>query len=130
MFDIGGGEFILLVVLGLLVFGPRRLPQLGRQFGGFVGQMRRAMNDFRGALEREVALDEVKQAAKQVEGLKADVQSSTRELLGVGPPAPADPTRRLRAQEQVAASPTRPADPTPTTEVDSTPPPDEQESSS
>lgn len=103
MFDIGGGEFLLLVILGLLVFGPRRLPQLGRQFGGFVAQMRKAMNEFRGTLEREVALDEVRDAAKQVAGLTQDAEQMTKDLLtGVGPPEPADPTRRLRRGRQSA----------------------------
>ncbi len=97
MFDIGGSEFLLLMILGLLVFGPRKLPELGRQFGGFVAQMRKAMNDFKGTLDREVALDEVKEAAKQVSGLSTDARRMTRELMALGPPPPADPTRRARA---------------------------------
>ena len=103
MFDIGGGEFLMLVVLGLLVFGPRRLPQIGRQFGGWVAQMRRAMNDFRGTLEREVALDDVRKAARQVEGLTSDARRMTQDLVGgIGAPPPADPQRRLRVSRPPA----------------------------
>ncbi len=87
----------MLVLLGLLVFGPRRLPQLGRQAGGLVVQLRRAMNDFKGTLDREVALDEVKEAAKQVQGLTSDARQMTRDLMGqVGAPPAADPTRLVR----------------------------------
>lgn len=87
----------MLVLLGLLVFGPRRLPQLGRQAGGLVVQLRRAMNDFKGTLDREVALDEVKEAAKQVHGLTSDARQMTRDLMGqVGAPPAVDPTRLVR----------------------------------
>ncbi len=101
MFDVGGGEFLVLLILGLLIFGPRKLPEMGRQFGGFVGQMRRAMQEFRGTLEREVALDEMKEAAKEVKEIRADARAMTRELIdGVGAPPPADPSRRLREEQR------------------------------
>ncbi|MBP7148912.1 MAG: twin-arginine translocase subunit TatB [Acidobacteria bacterium] len=97
MFDIGGPEFIALLVLALLVFGPRRLPQIGRQLGGFANQMRRAVNDFKGTLEREVALEEVRTAAREaVAQARGEAESLTNELKGVGPPAYADPTRARR----------------------------------
>ena len=96
MFDIGGEEFLLLVVLGLLIFGPRRLPQIGRQLGGFVGQMRAAMREFQGTLEREVALEEIKGVAKDLQGLKGDAQGIVRDVAGLsayasGSPDPAPP---------------------------------------
>ncbi len=97
MFDIGGPEALLLVVLGLLIFGPRRLPEIGKQLGGFVAQMRHAMRDFQGTLEREVALEEVKEITKQVGDIKREATGFARELTGVGAPPYADPTRRQRA---------------------------------
>lgn len=63
MFDVGGPEFVILVILALLVFGPRRLPEISRTMGGFFGQMRGAVRDFRANLEREVAVDEVRRVA-------------------------------------------------------------------
>lgn len=111
MFDIGGPEFLLLIVIALLVFGPRRLPQIGRQLGGFAAQMRAAMRDFRGNLEREVALEDVRRAADEVKGLGREAGSLTRELAGVGAPPPADPTRRLRESQRDSA----PAAPAPVT---------------
>jgi sec-independent protein translocase protein TatB len=74
MFDVGGPEFLLLVVLALIVFGPRRLPQLARTLGSFVGQARGAVRDFRGTLEREVALDDVRQVSDEVEGIRRDLR--------------------------------------------------------
>ena len=80
MFDIGGPEFILLVLLGLLIFGPRRLPQIGKQLGGFIAQLRGAMRDFQGTLEREVALDDLKRAAQEVRDLKTQVGGAARQF--------------------------------------------------
>jgi sec-independent protein translocase protein TatB len=75
MFDVGGPEFLFLLLLALLVFGPRRLPKMGRKLGGFVGEMRRSLSDFRGHLEREVAYEEMREVAQ---GLK-DVGRSTKD---------------------------------------------------
>lgn len=80
MFDIGGPELILILVIALLVFGPRRLPAIGKQLGGFVGQMRASMRDFQGTLEREVALDEVREAGKAVGEIRSVATDAARDL--------------------------------------------------
>ena len=109
MFDIGGPEFLFLIVLALLVFGPRRLPQIGRQLGGFMAQVREAVRDFRGNLEREVALEDMKAAAAEMKELTAEARSTVEDLTGLGPPEPADPTRRLRALKEGQRAATSPA---------------------
>ncbi|RMF73424.1 MAG: twin-arginine translocase subunit TatB [Acidobacteria bacterium] len=111
MFDIGGPEFLFLVVLALLVFGPRRLPQIGRQLGGFMAQVRSAVRDFRGNLEREVALEDMKSAAAEMKALGDEARQTAADLTGIGPPAPADPSRRLRARREDAATRSAPTPP-------------------
>lgn len=55
--SIGGPELILIFIVALLVFGPRRLPEIGRKVGGVVRDLRRATTDFRSNLEQEIGVD-------------------------------------------------------------------------
>lgn len=55
MFGIGLQEFGLILVVALLVFGPKRLPELARMLGRGMGEFRRASNDLRQSL----ALDDL-----------------------------------------------------------------------
>ena len=52
--SVGGGEIVVLLILGLLLFGPRKLPGLGRTIGKALSEFRNATTDFRMNLEREV----------------------------------------------------------------------------
>ncbi len=54
MFDIGFTELLVLVVLGMVVIGPERLPGVMRTVGKTVGQMKKFMRDMQFQLEEEV----------------------------------------------------------------------------
>jgi TatA/E family protein of Tat protein translocase len=60
--SIGGAELILVLVLALLLFGPRKLPAIGRTLGAALSEFRKATLDFKTSLEREVELDELRSA--------------------------------------------------------------------
>jgi TatA/E family protein of Tat protein translocase len=51
MFGIGGQELILILVVALLVFGPKRLPELARSLGRGLAEFRRASSDLRQTLQ-------------------------------------------------------------------------------
>lgn len=55
--SLGNTELLLILVAALIFFGPRRLPQLGRQIGRSLAEFRRASDDFKRTWEREVNLD-------------------------------------------------------------------------
>lgn len=58
MSGIGGWEVILLVMIGLVVLGPKRLPQVANQIGSWIGQARRMTRTMKRQLEDELNFDE------------------------------------------------------------------------
>jgi len=57
MFGIGGQELVLLMIIGLLVLGPERLPRIANQIGGWLGQARRMTRVMKRQLEEELDLN-------------------------------------------------------------------------
>ena len=48
------GEMIFIFVLALILFGPKKMPEIGRQVARFLGEFRRASNEFRSQIEAEI----------------------------------------------------------------------------
>jgi len=57
MSGIGGSEFLLLCLIGLLVLGPERLPRVASQVGSWLGQARRMTRVMRRQLEEELDIE-------------------------------------------------------------------------
>lgn len=57
MFGIGGQELVLLMIIGLIVLGPERLPRIANQIGGWLGQARRMTRVMKRQLEEELDLN-------------------------------------------------------------------------
>lgn len=55
MFGIGMSELVLLFALALLIFGPKKLPEIGKQLGRALGELRRASEDLKEGWAAEVA---------------------------------------------------------------------------
>jgi Tat protein translocase TatB subunit len=51
---LGGPEIFLILVIALIVFGPRRLPEIGKSVGKMLAEFRKASNDFKRTIEEEV----------------------------------------------------------------------------
>ncbi len=58
MSGVSSAELILLLVLGLVVLGPKRLPEIANKIGGWIGQARRMTRIMRRQLEAELNLDD------------------------------------------------------------------------
>jgi len=54
MTGVGGSEFILLCIIGLLILGPERLPRVARQLGSWVGKARQMTRSLQRQLEDEI----------------------------------------------------------------------------
>lgn len=57
MSGIGGSEFILLLLIGLLVLGPERLPRVASQIGTWIGQARRMTRVMKRQLDEELNVE-------------------------------------------------------------------------
>jgi sec-independent protein translocase protein TatA len=58
--SVGLPELIIIFVVALLVFGPRKLPEIGKTLGGALREFRRATNELKNTLEDEVRVDETR----------------------------------------------------------------------
>jgi sec-independent protein translocase protein TatB len=64
-------DSIFLFVLALLLFGPKKLPMLARELGKWVGEFRRASNEFKMQMEEELRLAEQEDRQKQIAAMEA-----------------------------------------------------------
>ncbi len=60
--NLGFAEMFFLVVLALLLFGPRRLPEIARQMGKFMAEFKKASNEFQGQIHEEIRKLELEEA--------------------------------------------------------------------
>ena len=97
--SLGIPELILIFIVALIVFGPRRLPEIGRTLGKAMGEFKKATDDFKNTIEREVQVEELKQLASTTIPVHEAV-SRTEPAPPPPPPQVADVTR-----EAVAAAP-------------------------
>ena len=57
--SLGGPEVLVIFIVALIVFGPKRLPEIGRKVGGVVREIKRATGEFRSNVEREIGFDPI-----------------------------------------------------------------------
>jgi sec-independent protein translocase protein TatA len=60
--SIGMPEMLIILVIALIIFGPRKLPELGRSLGKSLAEFKRASNELKNTLEEEIRLDEQRTA--------------------------------------------------------------------
>jgi sec-independent protein translocase protein TatA len=56
--SIGMPELIIIFVIALIIFGPRKLPELGRSLGKSIAEFKKASNELKSTLEEEIRLEE------------------------------------------------------------------------
>ena len=65
--SVGMPELLIILVIALIIFGPRKLPELGRSLGKSLGEFKRASNELRNTLEEEVRIEEQKEQKAKIE---------------------------------------------------------------
>ena len=64
--SIGMPELIIIFMIALIIFGPRKLPELGRSLGKSLGEFKRASNELRNTLDDEIRAEERRTATAPV----------------------------------------------------------------
>ena len=118
MFGIGSTEFLVILLVALLVLGPKSLSKISRTVGKYMGEFRRVSTDFQRTLNAEVAEEERKDAREAVRR-KAEAARAARarreeaKALEAKPEAPAQAEAPQHAeapqQADAAACPPSPA---------------------
>lgn len=89
--SLGMPELIIIFVIALIIFGPRKLPELGRSLGKSLAEFKRASNELKSTLEEEIRIEEQ--------------QQKTESAKTVSPaPVAAEPQVTTAAAEPVAAA--------------------------
>lgn len=101
--NLGFSEMVFLFVLALLIFGPKKLPEIGRQIGRFMNEFRRASNEFRSQIESEINSLETGQRPQILPPTQAPLGSLASRIFN--PP----PAEKLKAAEAETAPDSQPA---------------------
>jgi sec-independent protein translocase protein TatB len=115
MFDIGWSELLVIVIVAIVVVGPKELPRLMRTFGHYAGKLRRAASDFQHQFETAMAESEADAVRKNIESIREGLdkpvmlpkQESASPPAAMGPPsmvpAPVAPPPSKRASTKGTA---------------------------
>lgn len=66
MGSVGMQEIIIIFIIALIVFGPRKLPELGKTIGKGLAEFKKASNELKQTWEDEVRLDKEKEAISEI----------------------------------------------------------------
>src|SRR5882762_5284421 len=70
---LGFPELIVIFVIALIIFGPRKLPEIGKSLGKSLAEFKKASNELRNTLEEEIRIEEQRST---IEASKATAQAS------------------------------------------------------
>ena len=106
--SLGAGELLLIFAVILIVFGPRKIPEIGRMLGKAMGEFRKATDDLKSTIEREVRLEELKKITPpSLESIMTPVESISRTepvAVAEAEPAQTEEPEPAPASEEAARS--------------------------
>jgi sec-independent protein translocase protein TatA len=76
---IGMPELVIIMVIALIIFGPRKLPELGRSIGRSLNEFKRASNELRSTLDEEIRVEEQRSSERQ----RPPAEAADRDEAGV-----------------------------------------------
>jgi len=86
-------ETIFLFFLALIIFGPKKLPEIARTVGKWMNEFRRASNDFKSQIEQEIANLEIEERKKTILPPRSSPEGTASRTLNAAPgePSPTSP---------------------------------------
>ena len=88
MFDFGfTGELFFIMLLALILFGPKKLPELARTWGKFMAEFKKASNEFQGQIQDEIRkmeledVNPIKHLEPEIEKINSDEDLSIQGAL-------------------------------------------------
>ncbi len=85
--SLGVPELLMIFVVALIVFGPRRLPEIGRTLGKALGEFRKATDDLKHTIQREVQVEELRE-------ISASIATPAESVSRAEPPTPDAPDQQ------------------------------------
>jgi sec-independent protein translocase protein TatA len=126
--SLGMPELLLILVIALIVFGPKKLPEVGRSLGKAMREFKRTTEEIKGKFEEQINAEEFKDLKSGLEGIKAEIKSATElpaeiKDLGIDLNAPLTEPTPPAAEPPAPASEPAPAAPAPDAPPSSDPAP-------
>jgi Tat protein translocase TatB subunit len=106
---LGGPELFLILLIALIVFGPRKLPEIGKSMGKMMAEFRKASNEFRQTIESEVEAEKIREATRielpRLDSSPPLPETHAAPAAGETSPAPPDPAAVSREPTAAAIEP-------------------------
>ena len=100
--SLGTTELLVILVVALVLFGPRKLPEMTRKFGKSLNEFKRAGDEFKRTWEREVAMESIEREAAIDRAMVAEVPAAGDNALNPTPAPARDITAAAYAPVQGA----------------------------
>ena len=94
--SVGVPELIIIFTIALIIFGPRKLPELGKSLGKSLAEFKRASNELKNTLDEEIRLEERRSATLEDERRNAERQAA---------PVPTDATPATGTDDHLGSIP-------------------------
>ena len=88
IFGIGLPEMVVIFVLALLIFGPKKLPEIGRSLGKTLKSFQEASKEFEAEIKKGATIDPPPESSSSVQSAPASLASSTAPMVEVAKPEP------------------------------------------
>ncbi len=104
---LGGPELFLILIIALIVFGPRKLPEIGKSLGRTLAEFRKASHEFRQTIETEVETEKL----REVTPIEAPPPQAESPAEGATPSAAPTAAPELPSPTVSRATPPAPVEP-------------------